>query len=310
MSNPNTIDYSNLNTTLKTKRPIGFIRERTAEEIGKVLLGKIKDKTTKQQRLDTLSDQLKWWSESMKIKLAIAVDCLIEQWLLGTDSIKWMTIDDIKKIEWSNSDAKIDNIIKYFMDTWRKDGKELTNDQRKKINKAIIDWLNKHYWDLAEKEDHSQELETRNQELEEELNASEAVNEVVESAVLKRWSKNNMIRVGKAIEKINEDSWLDAVTKARKVLWQANNFAISGSGKRFDWINKLPRKIDVNKEYKDAADNLNKKMDSTKDPKEKVAIRYIMRQINRAYTEYVNATNISEEDRRRNMREINSKMAA
>jgi hypothetical protein len=48
---------------------------------------------------------------------------------------------------------------------------------------------------LAEKDDNSEELKARNEELEEELNASEAANEVVETAVLRRRSRNNMIRV-------------------------------------------------------------------------------------------------------------------
>jgi hypothetical protein len=50
-------------------------------------------------------------------------------------------------------------------------------------------------------------------------------------------------------------------------------------------------------------------MDDAKEAREKVAIRYIMRQINKAYTDYINATNISEEDRKKNMKIINSKMA-
>jgi hypothetical protein len=48
---------------------------------------------------------------------------------------------------------------------------------------------------LADKEDMSEQLQARNRELEEELSASEAANEVVEAAVLKRFSRNNMIRV-------------------------------------------------------------------------------------------------------------------
>ena len=41
----------------------------------------------------------------------------------------------------------------------------------------------------------SEELKAKNEELEEELNASEAANAVVESAVLTRRSLNNSIRV-------------------------------------------------------------------------------------------------------------------
>jgi hypothetical protein len=48
---------------------------------------------------------------------------------------------------------------------------------------------------LAKKDDESEELKTRNEELEEELKASEAANEVVEASVLTRRSRNNTIRV-------------------------------------------------------------------------------------------------------------------
>ena len=75
-------------------------------------------------------------------------------------------------------------------------------------------------------------------------------------------------------------------------------------------INKLPKKIDVNKEYKEAANNLKEKMNNASKAKEKVAIRYIMRQINTAYKNYIDATNISEEIRKQNMMDINTKMAA
>ncbi len=311
MSNPNTINYSILNKNLTTKRPIGSIREKTAEEIGKVFIGEVKDKRSRQARLDALSDQVKGWSENMKIKLALTVDYLVDKWLLGTDSIQWMSARDIRKIAWADSNQKIESIIKYLVDTWRKDGKELTSEQKENLNQAIIDWLNKQYWDLAEKEDHSKELETRNQELEEELNASEAANEVVESAVLTRRSLNNMIRVWKSIEKINENKkWLDAATKARKVLWQANHYTIFGSWKRFDWVNKLPRKFDIKQEYNDIAGKLNQKMWEAKNPKEKIAIRYIMRQVNKAYTDYIDAISIDDETRRNNMKNINMKMVA
>ena len=39
-------------------------------------------------------------------------------------------------------------------------------------------------------------------------------------------------------------------------------------------------------------------MDNATKAKEKVAIRYIMRQVNRAYTEYIDAISVDEETRR------------
>lgn len=309
MSDPNKLDYSNLNKSLQPKRKIDGVRTDTAQKIWEVFLNWATRKWTKQERLDTLSSQIENWSENMKIRLAFAVDYLSREWLLKPESIKSLSAEWIKRIAWSNWDEKIQNIIKYLVNDWRKKGEELTSEQKEKLNQAVIDWMDKHYWNLAEKEDRSEELKARNDELEDELNASEAANEVVESAVLKRRSRNNMIRVWKSIENINNSN-LDPVTKARKVLWQANTFAVFGTWKRFDWINKLPKKIDVNKEYREAVDNLKEKMDNASEAREKVAIRYIMRQINKAYKDYIDATNITEETRKQNMRDINMKMVA
>ncbi len=317
MSDPNTIDYSNLNKSLQPKRKMNLITDGTAEALWKVFTSELKTKATKIEKIDALSDQIKEWSENMKVRLILTLNYLSSEWLLKPEAIKSLSATKIREIAWGqnsnnflkDNDKKIQNIIDYLIDSWRKKGEELTSEQKEKLNQTVIDWLNAHYWNLADKEDMSEQLQARNQELEEELNASEAANEVVEAAVLKRFSRNNMIRVWKSIENINNSN-LDPVTKARKVLWQANSFAILGTWKRFDWINKLPKKIDVNKEYREAVDNLKKKMSSAQEAREKVAIRYIMRQINRAYTTYINETNISEEARKQNMRDINMAMSA
>jgi DNA-binding IscR family transcriptional regulator len=75
-------------------------------------------------------------------------------------------------------------------------------------------------------------------------------------------------------------------------------------------VNKLPRKFDIKEEYNRVVEKLSTKMDNTKNPKEKIAIRYIMRQVNKAYTDYIDAISIDEETRRTNMKNINMKMAA
>ena len=72
----------------------------------------------------------------------------------------------------------------------------------------------------------------------------------------------------------------------------------------------VAEKFDVNKKYTEAVKNLKDKMNNAKEPKEKVAIRYIMRQVNTAYKTYIDATNISEATRKQNMKDINQKMVA
>jgi len=319
MADPNTIDYSKLNKSLQTKRPIDSVKTNVAEAIWKVFLSNVTSRSIKEERLGALSEQIEKWSENMKIRLILTIDHLSSKWLLTPESIKSLSVNKIMELAWAENsrkflkddDKKIQNIIDYLVKNWRKDGKELTTEQKEELNQAVIDWLDVHYWKLAEKSDVSDELKARNEELEEELKATDAANEVVEAAVLSKWSRSNIVRIWKSIEKINENKkWLDPVTKSRKVLRQANSFAVFGSWKRFDWINKLPKKIDINKEYVEAVNKLKEKMSNTKLAKEKVAIRYIMRQVNIAYKDYIDATNISEETRRQNMKDINMAMAA
>jgi len=299
-----TLDYSNLNKSLQPKRKIEGITKNIAEEIWKVFLAKnaprSKKVEAKNQKLNEFSSDIENGTESMKIKFNLTINHLAENNLLDPESIKSL------KIRWASADERLQNILD---DLTINRKTPLTDSQKTQLDQAVANWVEKHYSDLAEKNDNSEELKARNEELEEELNASEAANEVVETAVLRRRSRNNMIRVWNSIKKISESS-LDPVTKARKILWQANSFALLGTWKRFDWINKLPKKIDVNKEYREAVDHLKDRMWETDQPKEKVAIRYIMRQINKAYKDYLDATNISEEDRRNNMKDINMKMAA
>lgn len=298
------LDYSNLNKSLQPKRKIEGITKNIAEEIWKVFLAKNAPRSkkieAKNQKLDEFSSDIENGTESMKIKFNLTINHLAENNLLDPESIKSL------KIRWASADERLQNILD---DLTINRKTPLTDSQKTQLDQAVANWVEKHYSDLAEKDDNSEELKARNEELEEELNASEATNEVVETAVLRRRSRNNMIRVWNSIKKISESS-LDPVTKARKILWQANSFTLLWTWKRFDWINKLPKKIDVNKEYREAVDHLKDRMWETDQPKEKVAIRYIMRQINKAYKDYLDATNISEEDRRNNMKDINMKMAA
>ena len=304
----NTIDYSKLTTTLKTKRPIDWITEDVAKALGDVFLATSKETkglndsneyiSKKNDKLNEVANDLKWWSEEVKTKFLMNIKYLSENGLLNPKSIKWL------KIEWKDANEKLENIIKSLK-------APLSEQDKSQLDKSVSEWLEKHYLDLAKKDDMSEELKAKNEELEEELNASEAANAVVESAVLTRRSLNNSIRVWKSIEKINENKkWLDPATKARKVLWQASHYAIWTGKVRFDWVNKLPRKFDIKAEYNNVVKELNTKMDNATKAKEKVAIRYIMRQVNRAYTEYIDAISVDEETRRWNMKNINMKMAA
>ena len=61
--------------------------------------------------------------------------------------------------------------------------------------------------------------------------------------------------------------------------------------------------------YNEIVDQLKSKMPTASD-KGKIAMRSIMRQVDRAYEIYINSINISKDTRRSNMRDINMAMAA
>jgi len=310
MSNPNTLDYSSLNKSLNLKwDKLKDITTKVSEDIWKVFLEsnprKSEGEKAKKNKLDRFSNSIDGASESTKSNFILTVDYLSKNNLIKTNKIKALKLrvleDDTK-----TQDDKLSNILDELT-------KDLSESEKLKLDQSVSKWL----IDLSQEGrsadklwEKINDLEQQNSDLKGELDALDAVTEVSERAVLKRRSKYKMIRIWNSIKNIN-DSALDPETKARKVLWQANSFAIFGSWKRFDWfINKFPKKFDVNEEYEKSVSKIKKKMDESSDDGEKVAIRYIMRQVNKAYKDYIDATNISEDTRKQNMRDINMKMAA
>jgi len=310
MSNPNTLDYSSLNKSLNLKwDKLKDITTKVSEDIWKVFLEsnprKSEGEKAKKNKLDRFSNSIDGASESTKSNFILTVDYLSKNNLIKTNKIKALKLrvleDDTK-----TQDDKLSNILDELT-------KDLSESEKLKLDQSVSKWL----IDLSQEGrsadklwEKINDLEQQNSDLKGELEALDAVTEVSERAVLKRRSKYKMIRIWNSIKNIN-DSALDPETKARKVLWQANSFAIFGSWKRFDWfINKFPKKFDVNEEYEKSVSKIKKKMDESSDDGEKVAIRYIMRQVNKAYKDYIDATNISEDTRKQNMRDINMKMAA
>ena len=310
MFNPNTLDYSSLNKSLNLKwDKLKDITTKVSEDIWKVFLEsnprKSEGEKAKKNKLDRFSNSIDGASESTKSNFILTVDYLSKNNLIKTNKIKALKLrileDDTK-----TQDDKLSNILDELT-------RDLSESEKLKLDQSVSKWL----IDLSQEGrsadklwEKINDLEQQNSDLKGELDALDAVTEVSERAVLKRRSKYKMIRIWNSIKNIN-DSALDPETKARKVLWQANSFAIFGSWKRFDWfINKFPKKFDVNEEYEKSVSKIKKKMDESSDDGEKVAIRYIMRQVNKAYKDYIDATNISEDTRKQNMRDINMKMAA
>lgn len=296
---------------MKTANKIDGVRDNIGNELWKALISSAITDDEKERRILTLSEQIKNWAETMKVRLSLIIEHLAKEGLLNPESIKSLSEAEIKAIAWSDDKEKIKNIINYIVDSWREDGKKLSSDQLLKLNQAVIEWLDKYYGEAAEKYENNERLQRTNEGLVAELRASERADSVVEAALLERWSTNRIMRVWKAIQKTAKDTTLSNIDKDRKILWQANSSAISGRWKRFDWVNKLSSKIDANEEYKKAMENLTAKMnDSKTKPAEKVVIRYISREATKSYSDYIERTVVSEEDRKRNMKEINRLMAA
>ena len=311
----NTIDYySDLNTSLNLKSgKLKDITSKVSEDIWRVFLESNKRKTdgekAKKNKLDRFSNSIEWASEWAKANFILSVNYLYKNNLIKTDKIKALKLRVLENDTNPNDkieDARLENILT-----------ELTQGLSESEKLGLQQYVSKELLNLSEQADSADnlwrkinDLEQQNSDLKGELDALDAVSEVSERAVLKRRSKYKMIRIWNSIKNIN-DSNLDKETKARKILWQANSFAVFWTWKRFDWfVNKFPKKFDVNEEYKKSVDKLKEKMNASTDDGEKVAIRYIMRQVNKAYKDYLDVTNISEDTRKQNMRDINMAMAA
>ena len=321
-----TLDYSDLNKSIQPKRKSEIITDETSKSLWEILWSVFVEKgKNHQKRIDALADWLQSWSESMKLKLTFTIDYLFGKKLLDSELIKSLAPHEIKRVLWekkeknqflSENDQKIQNLIDYLIGEWRKKWNKLSEAQIGELEMAVRQKLDEHYEKLAKRDDDGADYEMKNKELENQLKASEKADEVVESALLERRYRNivgwgKIWRVAQSIQKIAKDTSLKPEDRDRKILWQVNRSAVSGRWKRFDWINKLPSKVDANVEYNNAIDNLTNKM---KDPKtkayQKVLIRWMARTVNRAYTDYLERTIPSEEERREKMMHINELMAA
>ncbi len=295
------IDYSKLANSLDTKRPISsdIITVNIAKRIWDLFLEKnyphIQEKR-KSNKLNDFANRINNASEEMKIKFALTINHLVNQNLLNSNSIKSLML------KWNSGDEILSNIIDDLINNRQT---PLNENEKSKLNEAIAEWIQKHYFDLVRKKDNSEQLQQKVNLLEEqlratedELTANENIVSMAESAVLTRRSTNNTIRIASSIERILKNKkWLDDVTVARKVLWQAKHFTIFGSWKRFDRTSKLRWNHNIKDEYTNILENLIKKSKNTKSSKEKIAIMYIKNQVEKAYNTYIKEMNIDQQTR-------------
>ena len=307
MSSKEKIDYSRLNHSLWSKRK--KISEESSKQIWEIFLktnkfDKLRMNKTKNEKLNRFSNSIESASEWIKTKFALTVDYLTKNGLIKSDQIKSLNLKNLEDPN-KTTDQKLGNIIKELR-SW------LSDDDKLKLDQNVSEWL----LDLAKESESAnelwekiKELESENQNLQSELEATEAANEVAEKTVLSRRSASNNIRIWNAIKKINEDDTLDAETKARKILWQANKYVFWWNKSRRKYFGSI-KKMDVRDTYFKVVDHIQNSMSDKKtSSREKVALRYIMRQINTAYKNYIEATTISEDVRKQNMRDVNNAMA-
>ena len=300
----NTIDYSRLNMSIQSKRV--KITEATAQQIWEVFLRSNgldtrKRDNSKTEKLNRFASSIESASDWVKTRFAITVNYLVTNGLISKDQIKSLKL---RRLEDSTSaDKKLQLIMNELKD-------KLSPENKQKLEQHTSEYL----LNIANESETADELwkkindlKTENQDLKDELDASEAMNEIVEKTILSRRSTSNTIRMWNAIRKINEDTSLDPVEKACRVLWQANKYVFWWNKRRRKYFGNI-KNMNVNKAYFNAVDSIKKSI-ATAEWKEKVALRYIMKQVNKAYENYIKHTNISEDIRKGNQRVVDSELA-
>ena len=300
----NTIDYSRLNMSIQSKRV--KITEATAQQIWEVFLRSNgldtrKRENSKTEKLNRFASSIESASDWVKTRFAITVNYLVTNGLISKDQIKSLKL---RRLEDSTSaDKKLQLIMNELKD-------KLSPENKQKLEQHTSEYL----LNIANESETADELwkkindlKTENQDLKDELDASEAMNEIVEKTILSRRSTSNTIRMWNAIRKINEDTSLDPVEKACRVLWQANKYVFWWNKRRRKYFGNI-KNMNVNKAYFNAVDSIKKSI-ATAEWKEKVALRYIMKQVNKAYENYIKHTNISEDIRKGNQRVVDSELA-
>ena len=310
MANYDTINYSNLNKSLNLKwERLKDITKKVSENIWKVFLEtnerKYEKNKSMQNKINKLSDNIENASEWMKANFILTVDYLLKNKLLKTDKIKSLKLRAIED-DSKTSDEKLESILIELK-------KDLSEANKLKLDQHISQWL----LNLSKEADSADKLwekitnlEQENADLKSELDASDTINQIALESSISRWSTNNISRIWNYIKKLNEDNSISPEKKARKILIAANSYRLWWIWTRFN--TKLFRRFDVNKEYSKAVERLSKLADEANNKgnnQKKLSIVYVMKQINRAHTKYIEATSINESTKKAHTKNIYNKIA-
>ena len=150
-------------------------------------------------------------------------------------------------------------------------------------------------------------LEGENKRLREAKDISDAVSDVAEDAIFEsRRSRNKIVHLWKRIKNFEKEDWNSAY-KLRMALWTtAKSIGLSNENKKR--LRKFD-KFNIDDWYRIVADWLKNKMDNSTNDKEKVAIRSIMRQINKYHEIYTSEHHVTSMERSSNMRDIDRSMS-
>ena len=312
----NELDYSNLNKSLQPKKSgLLEIKNDTVEAIWKVFLQsnglKIDENMNcekvkrRNERMNEFANNIEEASDWMKSKFIITVDYLVKNNPKLPDKIKSLRVAELKN-ESISKDKKLENILSELT-------KSMSEKKRHELDQHVsIELINlsKESQKSSELWKQIEDLQNENKDLKDELTASDTAREIALNSSWSSWSFKNANRIQSAIKNIREDSSLDKEEKARKILLRANSYIVFGTWVSINLRRILPfGKFDVNKEYTKIIDKLSKKAENATD-KEKLAIMYIIDEVDKAHKEYLEATNISEKEKKENKKRIVWKMVA
>lgn len=185
--------------------------------------------------------------------------------------------------------------------------KVLAPSKRDELEKAIASALFSVLGKDGAESARNKMLENENKRLRENKDISDAVSDVAENAIFEaRRSRNKIINLWKRVKNFEKEE-RNSAYKLRMALWTtAKSIWLSNEERK-----KLKKfnKFNIDDWYRIVAKWLKSKMDSSKDDKEKVAIRSIMKQLNKYHEIYTSEHHVTSLERSSNMRDIDRSMS-
>lgn len=301
------IDYWPLAASLQTSK-IPWITKNFTKEIWKVFLQWNKLDTSwslnrwkisvRNNKLKDIAGLIEKASEWEKMEFILTVKYLKDK--IEPENIRSLRLTSLKAI-W-NPDERLKSIIEELR-------KSINEDERARldtfVSKALIQSL-KEKRTLDELKNENIRLEEINRDLQTDLEAMSPMNDKIEKLCRSRFAYRNKRRIAYNIHRIVENKkWLSKEEVTRRVLWMADGYALRWTPRRKKGFYGFSH-MDINSQYDKVSKKLIERVSHAKD-KEKIAIRQIMNDINKAHDDYIHE--ISDEQKKENLFKINSAIA-